>query len=98
MRSIWYNAIKVAERTDVSCVWGTNNDSVGLGLSLTNASRNWSGQISAGYVWNRALGDGEIVALTEDVFAPVRAARWPLGLYRASNPLPVGGAALLPAM
>jgi hypothetical protein len=85
VRSIWYGPIKVAERTDVGCVYGTSGtNSLGLGSAVGAAGQNWSGQINGGHVATRAWTDAEIVSLASDFFAPVR--------------LPSGAAALLPAM
>ncbi len=80
VRSIWYGSCKVAERTDAGIAWGSGGIAGGAqGLTLGNGSlggssagRNWSGTVSAAYVWGRALSDKEIVALATDPFAPVR--------------------------
>ncbi len=95
VRSIWYGPVKVAERTDASCAWGSGGQSLSLGSSIGQPARNWSGQINGGYAWTRALADAEIVALASDFYAPVRQP-YPLVWAPAVNP--VFAAALLPAM
>ncbi len=98
VRSIWYGASKVAERTDSGCTWGSNGANLGLGSSAYYNQRNWSGQINGGYVWSRALGDAEIVALASDFYVPIRPARLSPGIpYRVNHHLAYK-AALLPAM
>ncbi len=99
VRSIWYGPIKVAERTDASCVWGSNGNALGLGSSTTISTRNWSGQINCGYVWTMALQDSEITALASYLYSPVDPPRGQLtGFAGAATASQLFGAALLPAM
>ncbi len=88
VRSIWMGPYKLAERTDAAIVYGTGTESNGMGWggSPEVAGRSWSGRLTTGYVWNRALSDAEIVALAGDPFAPVRP-----NLSRAWAPLTAGG-------
>lgn len=76
VRSIWYGPHKVAERTDAGIAYGSGVETNGSGWggSPQSGSRAWSGRLTCGYGWNRALSDAEIVALATDPFAPVRPA------------------------
>lgn len=74
VRSIWFGPYKVAERTDAAAAYGSGGETNGSGWggSPQNGSRAWSGRLTVGYVWNRALSDAEIMALAADPFVPVR--------------------------
>ncbi len=99
VRSLWYNAFKVAERTDASCVYGSAGGALNLGSPSVLTTRNWSGQINGGHVWTRALQDEEIIALASDFFAPVRPSRQAVyALAAIANETFGIPAALLPAM
>jgi hypothetical protein len=97
IRSIWYGPLKVAERTDASCVFPSGSgDTLGLGTSARNSNRNWVGTIGPSYVWNRALTDQEIRELAADPLAPVRPGA-PQRFLTSPGTLNKSSSALLPA-